>query len=100
MKPIVIYLDRRDGKVELTRKEFEDYINRAYQQGYDCGYAEGKKNYWSPWYGNGSITCTSNNTRTQPPITINPTPNVSPFTYDTQITCEAHNDIGETKCVN
>lgn len=92
MKPIVIYLDRQDGKIELTRKEFEDYINKAYQQGYDCGYAEGKKNYWSPYiYTNGD-----SNT----PITINPTPHVSPFTYDTQITCEAHNDIGETKCAN
>lgn len=81
MKPIVIYLDRRDGKFELTRKEFEDYINQAYQQGYDCGYAEWKRAYWSP-------------------ITINPTPSVSPFTYDPQITCETHNDIGETKCAN
>lgn len=91
MKPIVIYLDRRDGKIELTRKEFEDYINKAYQQGYDCGYAEWKKNYWSPYI----YTNSGSNT----PITINSTP-VSPFTYDTQITCEAHNDIGETKCVN
>lgn len=94
MKPIVIYLDRRDGKIELTRKEFEDYINKAYQQGYDCGYAEGKKNYWTPY-----ITYSSNS-NTPTPVTINPSPNVSPFTYDTQITCEAHNDIGETKCVN
>ena len=93
MKPIVIYLDRRDGKIELTRKEFEDYINKAYQQGYDCGYAEGKKYYWTPY-----LTCT--NSDSNAPITINPTPHVSPFTYDPQITCEAHNDIGETKCVN
>ena len=94
MKPIVIYLDRRDGKIELTRKEFEDYINKAYQQGYDCGYAEGKKNYWTPY-----MTCTGNNSsNTQ--ITVNPAPYTNPFTYDTKITCEAHNDIGETKCVN
>lgn len=82
MKPIVIYLDRRDGKIELTRKEFEDYINEAYQQGYDCGYAEGKKYY--PWWGTGGITCTPTNAPreiTYGTSTPNPKPNIT-------ITCD------------
>lgn len=90
MKPIIIYLDTQDGKIEITRKEFEKYISEAYQQGYDCGYAEGKKSYWSPYI-------YSNTTSNNPPITITTTPHVSPFTYNTQVTCDAHNDIGETK---
>lgn len=59
MKPIVIYLDKHDDEIKLTRKEFEEYINKAYDQGYACGYAEGKKYY--PWWGNGGITYTSTN---------------------------------------
>lgn len=62
MKPIVIYLDKHDDEIKLTRKEFEEYINKAYDQGYACGYAEGKKYY--PWRGNGTITAT--NTIPQP----------------------------------
>lgn len=57
MKPIVIYLDKHDDEIKLTRKEFEEYINKAYDQGYACGYAEGKKYY--PWWGNGTITATN-----------------------------------------
>lgn len=59
MKPIVIYLDKHDDEIKLTRKEFEEYINKAYDQGYACGYAEGKKYY--PWWGNSGITYTSTN---------------------------------------
>lgn len=91
MKPIVIYVDKQKNNITLTREEFEDFINKAYEQGYSCGYVEGKKNYWSPYIYTGNDSNT--------PLTINPNP-ISPFTYDTQITCEAHNDIGETKCEN
>ena len=59
MKPIVIYLDKHDDEIKLTRKEFEEYINKAYDQGYACGYAEGKKYY--PWWGNSGITYTQTN---------------------------------------
>ena len=64
MKPIVIYLDKHDDEIKLTRKEFEEYINKAYDQGYACGYAEGKKYY--PWWSNGTIT----SNMPQPPQTI------------------------------
>ncbi len=90
MKPIVIYVDKQKNNITLTREEFEDFINKAYEQGYSCGYAEGKKNCW-PY-----ITCTNSSSNT--PITVSPY--TSPFTYDTQITCEAHSNIGETKCEN
>ena len=68
MKPIVIYLDRPDDEIKLTKKEFEEYINNAYDHGYDCGYAEGKKNdLWWKYGGNtintmapgGKITATN-----------------------------------------
>lgn len=80
MKPIVIYLDKHDDEIKLTRKEFEEYINKAYDQGYACGYAEGKKYY--PWWGNGGITYTQTNAPRE--ITYGGTPTPEP---DIKITC-------------
>ena len=68
MKPIIIYLDKND-EIKLTKKEFEQYIKDAYNQGYDCGYTEGKKNYWNPWWYNNNPVLTTNTTGN---ITINP----------------------------
>ena len=61
MKPIVIYVDKQKNNITLTREEFEDFINKAYEQGYSCGYADGRKNStWWPYYTNTpSITSTS-----------------------------------------
>ena len=64
MKPIVIYLDKHDDEIKLTRKEFEEYINKAYDQGYACGYAEGKKYY--PWLNYTGNTIQSTSTMPQP----------------------------------
>ena len=64
MKPIVIYLDKHDDEIKLTRKEFEEYINKAYDQGYACGYAEGKKYY--PWWNYTGNTIQSTSTMPQP----------------------------------
>lgn len=86
MKPIVIYVDKQKNNITLTREEFEDFITKAYEQGYSCGYADGKKSYWSPY-----ITCTSSNSTTPIPPTMSKT---TPFTYGT------HTNIGETKCAN
>lgn len=83
MKPIVIYLDKHDDEIKLTRKEFEEYINKAYDQGYACGYAEGKKYY--PWWGNGGITYTGDHTQ---PLDIKYTGKEYNPDY-TQITCDA-----------
>ena len=85
MKPIVIYVDKQKNNITLTREEFEDFINKAYEQGYSCGYADGKKNNTLWPYGNGGIVYTN-------------TPNVP--SNPCEITCDAHNDIGETKCAN
>ena len=81
MKPIVIYLDKHDDEIKLTRKEFEEYINKAYDQGYACGYAEGKKYY--PWWGNSGITYTQTNVPRE--ITYGTGKKYDP--NDTQITC-------------
>lgn len=94
MKPVIIYLDKRD-EVRLSKEEFEKYIKEAYDQGYSCGYADGKKNYWSPyWYGN---TITTTNT----PITLDPykqtttNPNTNPNITWTCSQGEAHNSVGD-----
>ena len=93
MKPIVIYADKSD-KITLTKKEFEKYVNDAYDAGYYEGYASGQRSYVSPWW-----------TNTQPTIT---TPNTQPLKitwdsdhtdYTPHITCDALNDISNTKGV-
>ena len=87
MKPIVIYLDKHDDEIKLTRKEFEEYINKAYDQGYACGYAEGKK-YYPWWYGGNTIT-----TNTIPqPLDIKYTGKEYNPDY-TQITCNTDSNI-------
>ncbi len=89
MKPIVIYLDKHDDEIKLSRKEFEEYINKAYDQGYACGYAEGKKYY--PWW-NGSITSISNSPQ---PLDIRYTgKEYNPNPDDIQITCKSFNLTG------
>ena len=100
MKPIVIYVDKSRNEVRLTKKEFEKFLEDAYKQGWDSGYAEGKKyNYW-PYWGSGTITST------YPPQDVTNTP-YDPFKYNTTITCdttkavktalggEAFNSIGD-----
>jgi len=92
MKPIIIYLDKSD-KVVLTKKEFEEYIKEAYDQGYNCGYNDGKKWYYTPF----SYTYRDSN---QPYITTcGQSTNIKPLdiTYSTSanITGEVHNSIGD-----
>lgn len=90
MKPIIIYLDKHDDEIKLSRKEFEEYINKAYDQGYACGYTEGKKYY--PWWNSG-ITYTSNNTQ---PLDIKYTGKEYNPNY-TQVTCNTDkNSITKT----
>lgn len=87
MKPIVIYLDKNEDEVKLTRKEFEEYIDRAYRAGYDSGYADGKKYY--PWWSGGTIS-TSNNPQ---PLDIRYTTATLINPDSMKITCEAHNSV-------
>ena len=97
MKPIVIYLDKHDDEIKLSRKEFEEYINKAYDQGYACGYAEGKKYY--PWwntnvsYGNNPPTIS---TTSSGPFKYNPTITTPEYNPDyNTITCDAVNAKGD-----
>ena len=93
MKPIVIYLDKHDDEIKLTQKEFEEYINKAYDQGYACGYAEGKKYSPYPWWGNGTTITTNDYAK---PLEIKYTGKEYNPDY-TEITCnngEANNVIG------
>ena len=76
MKPIIIYLDKQD-KISLTKEEFERYIREAYDQGYNCGYADGKRNYWTPyWYGN-TLTTTNSSITIDPYTPIKTAPNIT-----------------------
>ena len=79
MKPIIIYVDKSDV-IKLTKKEFEQYIRDAYDQGYNCGYADGKKYTWNPYWYNSPITYT-NTTGNPPTITTDPTTPLQPDTY-------------------
>ena len=82
MKPIVIYPKDNGDKITLTKKEFEEYLNQAYNAGHSDGYAAGKTFNWR-----------STPITTQPNITwTNTTPNTTPNVPYT-ITCEAHNDL-------
>lgn len=71
MKPIVIYVDKQKNNITLTREEFEDFINKAYEQGYSCGYADGKKNSFQWPYNGGFVYTNATNTTGTPPK-INP----------------------------
>ena len=120
MKPLIIYIDSERDEIKLSRKEFEKFIQDAYQQGYDSGYAEGKKYY--PWwnyngntittttipqpkevyYGTGTptpkpgieITCNSDtNSVLAPGNKVTSTNSIYPGDNAVEIPCDAHNDL-------
>jgi len=106
MKPIIIYVDGNRDEIRLNRKQFEKFIQDAYQQGYDNGYADGNKRYyWSPYWTSGTIT-TTNTSNPQPP-SITYTIGTDPNTFKPSVTCsdeqytnatiggEIHNTIGD-----
>ena len=87
MKPIVIYIDKNSSKITLTKEEFEKYLKDAYDAGYNTGYNTGKEYNW--WHS--PVITTPYYTNTNPEAT---TPLKGPFKYN-EVTCEAHNTIGE-----
>lgn len=109
MKPLIIYVDSERDEIKLSRKQFEKFIQDAYQQGYDSGYQVGyRSNHYWPYWTNGSITPT-NVSNPQPP-TITYTTGTDPNTFKPSVTrapytgeqCinttmggEAHNSIGD-----
>lgn len=106
MKPLIIYVKDERDEIRLSRKQFEKFIQDAYQQGYDNGYAEGQKRYyWPYWTNSGTITTTTS--KPQPPY-ITYTTGTDPNTYvntitgqnyngqiSLDLTGEAHNTIGD-----
>ena len=84
MKPIVIYPKDNGDKITLAKKEFEEYLEQAYNAGHTDGYSAGRA------AGQWSIPITY--PTTQPNITWDTNPNDVPNPY--KITCEAHNDLG------
>ena len=90
MKPIIIYIDK-DDEVKLSKKEFEKYIKEAYDQGYNCGYNDGRKYYWSPFY-SGLTTCSNSNIDTN---STGHTPDKYPSITWTCAQGEASNAVGD-----
>ena len=42
MKPILIYVEtNKDGKLEMTKEQFEQFMQEAFNQGYEAGLAKG-----------------------------------------------------------
>lgn len=68
---IYVYADPYDDMVHLTKKELQELLDRAFKQGHNQGYAEGRNYYNSPY-----ITTT-------PAITYKQQPEYNPYT----ITC-------------
>ena len=102
MKPLIIYIDSERDEIKLSRKQFEKFIQDAYQQGYDSGYQVGyRSNHYWPYWTNGTIT--TSNSNPQPP-TITYTTGTDPNVYKPSVTCasyteevggEVHNTIGD-----
>ena len=85
MKPIIIYVDGNRDEIRLNRKQFEKFIQDAYQQGYDNGYADGNKRYyWGPY------VYTTTATNQSPSITY--TTGTDPNTYKPSVTCDTTNE--------
>ena len=42
---IIVYKEIKDGKIELTKKEFEQYLEQARKDGYDEGYRKGYESH-------------------------------------------------------
>lgn len=105
MKPIIIYQDKSNNKISLTKKEFEDYIQQAFSEGYNAGYTFAASVYNKPtittpnypyWYNTSTgdpvpnhteITCTGTDASwlTHPTITAAEAP---PCTLTTANTTE------------
>lgn len=94
MKPIVIYLDKKDS-ITLSKTEFEKYLKEAYDAGYSEGYAAGNKYYTYPWWWtNTSPTITTTNTQ---PLKITWDTGTQPEINLPHITCDGANDLNNYK---
>ena len=87
---IVVYKELKNNKLELTKEEFEEYLEKARKEGYDEGYKEGL-----------------NSSKLIPniqPITVPPTPSpINPFWCDKPMCKVSNSDdfkINETVVQN
>lgn len=88
MKPFVVYINENTDKISLSKKEFEQFLREAYDQGYNDGYSKGISYNHSNWWNSPLITYRGNEEINKE---ITTTPNYNPS--QTQITCEAHNTV-------
>ena len=102
MKPIIIYQDSSKSKISLTKKEFEDYMQQSYTEGYNAGFNHASKLYYTPittpnypyWYNTSTsdpfpnhteVTCTGTDASwlTHPTVTAAEVPPCTLTTADT-----------------
>ena len=89
MKPYVVIINKNEktDKVTFTIDNFKAEIEKAYKEGYDDGFKEGQSTIktltdFSPPYNHLPVYYQYSTT---------PAPNINPI----EITCEAHNTIGD-----
>lgn len=73
---IIIYKEFKGDKAEFTKKEIEELLEKARQDGYDEGYKDGSNN---------RVIFPLNPPLTTPTALISPTIPISPYW-----TCDAH----------
>lgn len=88
MKPFVVYINENTDKISLSKKEFEQFLREAYDQGYSDGYSKGISSNHSNWWNSPTITYRGNEEINRE---ITTSPNHEP--NQIQITCEAHNTV-------
>ena len=86
-------MGKRRKAYTLTKKEFEKYVNDAYDAGYYEGYASGQRNYIPQWWTNTQPTITTPNTQ---PLKITWDTDTKPD-YTPHITCDGANDLNNYK---
>ena len=46
---IVVYKEIKNGKVELTQEELEEWLEKARKEGYNEGYKDGQNTFYEPY---------------------------------------------------
>ena len=80
MKPFLIFKELKNNKVELTKEELEELISKAYDQG--CTDGRKDNNWVYP------LAPTWNNPHIKNPNDVT----VTPFVYQTPVTCSTSED--------
>lgn len=90
MKPYIIYIKEgpKDGYIKIKESELKNVIKKAYDDGYNAGYKDGKQNNW--YWNTPTITTTGTSTY------LNNT-DKTPGYYKYEVTCsgETANSAGD-----